>query len=124
MPDERSASQREAQRQLRYLAHRRIRRSAAIVSFADQSDIAVSPSVRDNWYVVCLFPRRFTDRRPSMMDTLLAGLFDPLGVIVLWGLATMIGIAVTRLLLRLVQGRNRPRVSMGAETITAVTRSP
>jgi hypothetical protein len=115
---------REAQRQQRALAHRRIRHSTAIVSFADQSDIAASPSVRDNWYVVCLFAHRFIDCRPSMMDTLLAGLFDPLGVIVLWGLATMIGIAVTRLLLRLVQGRNRPRVSMGAETITAVTRSP
>ena len=58
-----------------------------------------------------------------MLDTLLAGLFDPLGVIVLWSLATMVGIAVGRLLLRLVQGRNRPRGAMGAPTLTAVTRS-
>ncbi len=58
-----------------------------------------------------------------MIDTLLAGLFDPLGVIVLWGLATVVGIAVTRVLLRVVQGRNRPRGPLGTQTITALTRS-
>jgi hypothetical protein len=58
-----------------------------------------------------------------MIDTLLAGLFDPVGVIVLWGLATIVGVAVTRVLLRLVQGRNRPRAPSGSQTITALTRS-
>jgi hypothetical protein len=57
-----------------------------------------------------------------MIDTLLAGLFDPLGVIVLWGLATIAGIAMTRVLLRLVQGRNRQGTPMASQTVTASTR--
>ena len=42
-----------------------------------------------------------------MIDALLVGLFDPVGVVVLWGLATIAGVAITRVLLRLVQGRNQ-----------------
>ena len=57
-----------------------------------------------------------------MIDTLLAALFDPFGVIVLWALATMVGIAMTRVLLRLVQGRNRRGLPITSQTVTAATR--
>ena len=58
-----------------------------------------------------------------MIDALIAGLFDPVGVLVLWALATMAGIVVTRVLLRLVQGRNRQRSSIAAQTMTVSTRT-
>ena len=58
-----------------------------------------------------------------MIDALVAGLFDPLGIILLWLIATTFGVAITRVLLRVVQGRNRRRNAMGAQTITALTRS-
>jgi len=57
-----------------------------------------------------------------MIDALLVGLFDPVGVVVLWGLATIAGVAITRVLLRLVQGRNRRRALIAPQTITGVTR--
>ena len=57
-----------------------------------------------------------------MIDALLVGLFDPVGVLVLWGLATIAGVAITRVLLRLVQGRNKRRASIISQTITGLTR--
>jgi hypothetical protein len=57
-----------------------------------------------------------------MINALLAGLFDPVGVLVLWGVATIAGVAVSRVLLRLVQGRNKQRASIASQTITALTR--
>jgi len=57
-----------------------------------------------------------------MIDALLVGLFDPVGVLVLWGLATIAGVAITRVLLRLVQGRNKRRASIASQTITGLTR--
>jgi hypothetical protein len=58
-----------------------------------------------------------------MIDSLLAGLFDPVGVLVLWGLATIAGVAITRVLLRLVQGRNKRPALIASQTITGLTRT-
>ena len=40
-----------------------------------------------------------------MINELLVALFDPLGILVFWAAATIVGVAITRVLLRLVQGR-------------------
>ena len=57
-----------------------------------------------------------------MIDALLVGLFDPVGVLVLWGLATIAGVTITRVLLRLVQGRNKRRTLIASQTTVGLTR--
>jgi len=58
-----------------------------------------------------------------MINELLVALFDPLGILVFWAAATIVGVAITRVLLRLVQGRNARRASITPQTTTIATRS-